>query len=134
MSLNNSTKEQLMSRTGSYSTHGSRRGFSTLGEQMRDKDLHDIDEQKEILKRQLEPLLLKEKSERTKEDKRRMQLLSNGLAVLNKKRKGIHGKYFDPDRKLMNKGSIFQKVAKEFLDEDTYMAIVNRTLEIMEDI
>lgn len=134
MSLSNTSKEQFMNRSGSYSTHGSRRGFSTLGEKLRDSDLHSLDEQREIVLIEYHRLLLIKKGDKTNQEKARMDEIKIIFSDIKAKKKKVHGKYFNEDRHLMNKGTIFQKVAKEVLSRDEYMAIAEQVLDIMADL
>ena len=129
MSLNNATKQQFASREASFSTHGSRRGYSDLGEALKSIDMLPIREKREVLIKALSIAKEKTKSQMSKTEKSNLNTLIRKVEQVNRDIKEHNSGSCERVELKMNKAVAFMATAKKYIPQDLYNKIMKDALE-----
>ena len=121
--LNNVTKAQFMDRVGSYSTRGSQRGYSDLGEPIDARDHLSFTEQREVIIRRIDSL--RGLPKRTSLQKSEMNNLQSEMAILKQKIKQDNITSSAKREESQTRAMCFMRKARDVLTNDQYMEIVN---------
>lgn len=127
MTLNNHTKEQFVTRSGSYSTHGSRRGYSDLGLPLGANDLLDpIEKKKVILERINELNKIIRPSKKIRVDKNILHSMISDINQEIKMHRISSSKAVD---EKMNFGLFFLDYCRRNMQKDQYKMLANSARE-----
>jgi hypothetical protein len=118
-SLTNAKKEQFRFRVASFSTHGSKRGYSDLGDEFKDCDFIDLVTSRATLIHNLN----------ISKDNYTKKFFESELSKVNALIKNFNRNNKPECEHRLNKGIAFMNVAREFLDKETYMKIMNECLD-----
>lgn len=127
--MNNATKEQFKNREGSFSTHGSRRGYSELGYSLTEADFLPLREKRAALvsnKNLIEEIY--------RSNKTRKNLAA--LNTINKKLTDVkieireHNVSSDGSIEMaFNKGMAFMETAYKILSKEDFRKILHKALD-----
>jgi hypothetical protein len=132
MTLNNHTKEQFVARSGSYSTHGSRRGYSDLGLPLGINDLLDPIEKKKVIFDRINELnKIIRPSKKVRVDK---NILHAMISDINEEIKIHRISSSKAVEEKMNFGMFFLDYCRRNMPKDQYKILANGAREEFERI
>jgi len=132
MALNNHTKEQFMTRIGSFSTHGSRRGYSDLGLPLGINDLNDPAEKKKIIfDRIVELNKIEKPDKKIRSAKHQLHALLSDINMEIKKHNIESSEEFN---QRMNFGRFFMDYCRKHMPKDQYLLLAKGARDEFEKI
>lgn len=126
--MNNANKQQFKNREASFSTHGSRRGYSDLGEQLTNTDFLPLKEKRSALianKLIIEKRYINSKTKNNLDD---LNEINKKLTDVNVEIRTHNTSSEGVVDSVLNKGVAFMKTAREVLDKDMYRMILHKAL------
>ncbi len=132
MTLNNHTKEQFITRSGSFSTHGSRRGYSDLGLPLGIDDLNDPAEKKKIILSRIAEL--NEIDNPCKKTRSLKLDLHNMIAEINLDIKRHNISSAESFNQRMNFGIFFLDYCRNNMPKDEFLLLAKRARDEFDKI
>lgn len=129
MSLNNATKQQFINREASYSTRGSSRGYSELGEALKAIDMLPLRERREVLIKALYVAKEKSKAQMSKTERANLNILIKKIEQVNREIKDHNSGSCERVELKMNKAVAFMATARKYISQEMYNKIMDDALE-----